>query len=75
MRTRTMIAALIYLPLNAVLFGVGAIAVLSIPFPPDWVKYLLPIVVVAALALTAPVAWYLAPKLRLRGGRHSAPLR
>lgn len=75
MKTRTWIAALIYLPLNAVLFGVGAIAVLTIPFPADAVKYLLPIVIVAALALTAPLAWYLAPKMRLREGRYSALFR
>jgi len=75
MRTRTMIAALIYFPLNAVIFGAGAIAVLSIPFPADLLKYLLPLVIVTALVVTAPIAWYLAPKLRLRGGRYSALFR
>lgn len=75
MRTRTMIAALIYLPLNAVIFGAGAIAVLSTPLPADMVKYLLPLVIVAALVVTAPVSWYLALKLRLRRGRYSALFR
>lgn len=75
MRTRTLIAALIYFPLNAVIFGFGAIAVLSIPFPQDAIKYLLPAVIVTALIVTAPLSWYLAPKLRIRRGRYSALFR
>ena len=66
MRTRTLIAALIALPVNAVLFGAGAIAVLSVPVLAEQAKYLLPVVIVTALAATLPVAWMLAPRLRAR---------
>jgi hypothetical protein len=51
---------------NAVLFGIGAIAVLSIPALADYAKYLLPAVIVGAIVLTPPIAWKLAPRLRLR---------
>ena len=67
-RTRTWIALLISLPVNAVLFGAGAIAVLSIPALTEQAKYLLPAVIVAGLAATLPLAWMLAPRLRVRRG-------
>ena len=66
MRTRTMIAALIALPVNAVLFGVGAVTVLSVPALAEQAKYLLPAVIVLGFAATVPVAWWLAPRLRAR---------
>jgi len=66
MRTRTMIAALISLPVNAVIFGAGAIAVLSIPALAEQAKYLLPAVIVGGFLVTFPVAWILAPRLRAR---------
>jgi len=66
MRNRTMIALLIALPVNAVLFGVGAITVLSIPALAEQAKYLLPAVIVLGFAATVPVAWLLAPRLRAR---------
>ena len=71
-RTRTWIALLISLPVNAVLFGAGAIAVLSIPALAEQAKYLLPAVIVTGLAATLPLAWVLAPRLRLRQDRASA---
>lgn len=66
MRTRTYIAGLIALPINAVLFGAGAIAVLSIPALAEQAKYLLPVVVVAGFVAAAPIAWMMAPRLRSR---------
>ncbi|MCY0093768.1 hypothetical protein [Hoeflea ulvae] len=73
MRTRTSIAALIALPVNAVLFGFGAIAVLSIPALAEHAKYLLPAVILAGFAATAPIAWMLAPRLRARQHRSDLP--
>lgn len=73
MRTRTMIAAMIALPVNAVLFGAGAIAVLSIPALAEQAKYLLPAVIVAGFVVTFPIAWYLAPRLRARYQYGAAP--
>lgn len=66
MRNRTMIALLIALPVNAVLFGVGAIVVLSIPALAEQAKYLLPAVIILGFVATLPVAWLLAPRLRAR---------
>ena len=66
MRTRTSIALLIALPVNAVLFGAGAIAVLSIPELAEHAKYLLPAVIVTGFVVTAPIAWMMAPRLRAR---------
>lgn len=76
MRTRTLIAALIALPVNAVLFGVGAVTVLSIPVLAEQAKYLLPAVIILGFLATVPVARMLAPRLRARfnypDGRRSA---
>tara|TARA_R110000850_G_scaffold94744_7_gene199510 strand:- start:1755 stop:2033 length:279 start_codon:yes stop_codon:yes gene_type:complete len=66
MRTRTFITGLVALPVNAVLFGAGAITVLSIPALAENAKYLLPAVIVAGLLASVPVAWLLAPRLRVQ---------
>ncbi|SOE16546.1 hypothetical protein SAMN05877838_1416 [Hoeflea halophila] len=68
MRTRTFIAGTIALPINAVLFGAGAITVLSIPALAEQARYLLPAVIVAGFVAAVPLAWMLAPKLR--AGEH-----
>lgn len=60
MRTRTFIAGLIALPINAVLFGTGAITVVWIPALAEHAKYLLPAVVVGGFVAAAPLAWMLA---------------
>lgn len=66
MRTRTFMTGMLALPVNAVLFGSFATLVLSIPALRPYMEYVLPAVIVAAFALTVPVAWVLAPRLRLR---------
>ena len=68
LRTRTLITGLLALPVNAVLFGSAAAIVLSIPALRPYMEYILPAVIVAALAITVPIAWKLAPRLRLRNG-------
>ena len=66
MRTRTFIAGMLSLPINAVLFGSGAIAVLSVPGLNEHAKYLLPAVIVTGFLATVPLAWWMAPRLRTR---------
>ena len=66
MRTRTLIAGLLSLPVNAVLFGSAATLVLSIPSLRPYMEYVLPAVIAAAFVLTIPVAWTLAPRVRVR---------
>jgi len=66
MRTRTLVAGMIALPLNAVLFGVGVTTVLSIPALEPWRQLILPAVIITALVVTIPLSWMLAPRLRVR---------
>jgi hypothetical protein len=64
--TQSRIALVIYGMVNAVLFGAGAIAVLSFPALQEQWKFYLPVVVVASLLIAVPVAWIIAPRLRAR---------
>ncbi|MCO6188054.1 hypothetical protein [Rhizobium sp. L1K21] len=65
MRTRTYIAGALLPVVNSVLFGAGAIAVLSIPALEDLAAYFIPAVVAASFAITPLIAWRLAPRMRL----------
>ena len=67
--TRTYIAALIFMVVNAVVFGVGALAVLSIPALNAHANFLLPIVVVSSFVVSPFISWMLAPTLRSRWQR------
>ncbi|MEC5293538.1 hypothetical protein VSX64_23505 [Aurantimonas sp. C2-6-R+9] len=71
MSIQTRIALLIYGMVNAVLFGVGAITVLSFPALQEQWKYLIPLVVALSLVLAAPIAWIIAPRLRARYWRNN----
>ena len=66
MRTRLWIAALIYPVVNAVLFGMGVIPMLSIDALADQASILFPFMVVGSLIIAVPIAWMIAPRLRLR---------
>lgn len=63
MRKQAIVAAVIYPMVNAVLFGFGAIAVLSL-FS-DQAATLLPIVIVASFIAAVPISWFMAPQLSL----------
>jgi hypothetical protein len=69
--TRASIAALIYAMTSAVLFGVGIIAVLTVPALSANAVFLIPAVVIASLILGAPAAWIIAPRMRARYWRHA----
>ncbi|MDP3898359.1 MAG: hypothetical protein Q8Q62_16950 [Mesorhizobium sp.] len=66
MSPRTFITILLSLMINAVLFGVGAILVLSVPALSEQAKFLLPVVVVTSFVVTPFIAWRMAPRLRAR---------
>jgi len=51
---------------NAVIFGAGLIAVLTLPALSASAAIWIPVVVVASLLLAAPVAWLIAPRLKAR---------
>jgi len=64
--TRLQIASLVFLMANAVLFGIGAIAVLSIPALSAQAAILLPVVIALSVLVAAPASWIIAPRLRAR---------
>ena len=65
MTTRLSIAALIYMMVQAINFGVGAILVLATPLQAEAMK-LLPVVVIASSIVSVPISWFLAPRLQAR---------
>ena len=66
MSTRFIIAALIYIVVDSILFGFGITIVLTIPTLSANASMLLPGVVVFALLLAVPISWILAPRLQAR---------
>lgn len=65
MRTRLAIAALIYPMVQAVLFGIGMVLLLAMS-PPDGQQALMPWMIGVTVLLSVPIAWSIAPRLRLR---------
>ncbi len=65
-RARMRVAGLIYCMVNAVFFGVGLIAVLSIPALISHAFFWIPVVVIASFVISAPLAWYIAPWMMMR---------
>ena len=53
-QARLGVAALIYLIVNAVVFGVGLISVF------------IPAIIVTSFVLSAPLAWFIAPSMMMR---------
>lgn len=68
-KTRAAMAALIYMMVNAVVFGVGAVTVLSVPALRADATLWIPLVVATSLVLAAPLAWWIAPRMRARNRR------
>lgn len=65
-RTTTWLTALCSLMVNAVLFGVGAITVLSVPSLAEQAKYLIPVVVVFSFALAPFISIWVARRMRIQ---------
>lgn len=63
MPNRTVIAIVIYMMVQAVVFGIGVVLVLATPLT-NIAMTLMPFVVAASLLVSAPVAWLLAPMAR-----------
>ncbi len=68
MSKRFTLAAIIYPMVNAVLFGAGAVAVLSIA--PENTPTLLVAVILASFVVAVPISWLLAPRLSLQLSRN-----
>jgi len=66
MSRRWIITAVIFMIVNAVLFGIGVTAVLSIPSLANDASTLIWVVVAMSFLLALPIAYLLAPRLRAR---------
>ena len=71
MSVRFQIAAVIYMMVQGVLFGVGVVAILASPVA-DRAAILIPVLVLVTGAISLPISWLIAPRLRLRGRRNAA---
>jgi hypothetical protein len=69
MSNRLSISVLLFMIVSAVLFGIGATTVLSIPSLSERAPVLLPIVIVLSFVLAPIFAWLIAPKLRAKYSR------
>ena len=58
---------------NAVIFGVGIVALLTPPASAVHAGQLIPALVVASFVLAAPLSWLIAPRLVARYRRKSPP--
>ncbi len=63
MSNRMVIAILIYMMVQGVVFGIGVVLVLATPLA-NIAMTLMPFVVVGSLVASAPIAWGLAPLAR-----------
>lgn len=68
MKTRLAVTALIFMVVQGVLFGVGALLVLSTAMRAE-METLLPYVIVLSFALAAPISWLIAPRMMQRYSR------
>lgn len=75
MSVRFWIAVLVFMMVNAVVFGIGVVTVVSIPELYEKARTLMPIVIVASFIISAPVSWLIAPRLRARFWRRRAARR
>jgi hypothetical protein len=65
-RARLRVAALIYCMVNAVVFGVGVVFVVSLPALMSHAFFWIPAVVVSSLVISAPLSWFIAPWMMMR---------
>lgn len=66
MSTRFAIAIVLAGLVSSVLFGIGAVTVLSIPGFASQAYILLPIIVVLSFVFAPAISWVIAPKLQAR---------
>ena len=69
MSTRFQIAVLVFMMTNAVAFGVGIVPILMIPAFANNALEAIPAVVLVSFAISAPLSWFIAPRLRARYSR------
>jgi len=65
-RARLRVAALIYCMVNAVVFGIGVLLVVSIPALVSHAFFWIPALVVSSFVISAPLSWFIAPWMMMR---------
>lgn len=65
MSIRLQISALIFMMVQAVLFGIGAIIILATPLT-DQASTAMPYMIGLTAMIAGPVSWWIAPRLRAR---------
>jgi uncharacterized protein (DUF983 family) len=65
-QARLGVAALVYLMVTAVVFGIGIISVLMTPALAQHAFFWIPAIIVTSLVLSAPLAWLIAPSMMMR---------
>lgn len=76
MSTRTRISVLIYMMVQAVLFGIGVVITLLVTDDSAARAWGIVATIIGAMVIGTPLAWFLAPRLRARYVRdnvHSTP--
>lgn len=68
---RVRVAGLIFSMVNAVVFGAGIVAILTIPALAADAAFWIPALVLASFLLSPPLSWFLAPTMMLRFTRAS----
>lgn len=74
MKIRLFIASLVFMMVQAVLFGIGTIIVLATPLAENAMQ-LMPWVVVISSLISVPLSWVIAPRLRARFWRNPDNMR
>lgn len=72
MSIRFQIAALVFMMTIAVAFGIGIVPTLMIPVLANHAFEAIPAVVLASVVVSAPLSWFIAPRLRSKYGRTQA---
>jgi len=65
MSVRFQIAALVFMMVQAVVFGIGTVAVLATPLS-AYAMQLMPWMVGVSAIVSAPLSWMIAPRMRAR---------
>jgi hypothetical protein len=66
MSIRFQITALVFMMTIAVAFGIGIVPILIIPVLANHAFEAIPAVVLASIMVSAPLSWFIAPRLRAR---------
>ena len=65
-QARLRVAALVYVMVNAVVFGIGLVSVLMTPALAQRAFFWIPAIIITSFVVSAPLAWSIAPSMMMR---------